>query len=198
MLYNQRYIPKINKSIPIPDITPSRFGMITSINIPNMGLCIIKWNKYPEHKNDMIHEIKMQNIAYTIGLAPKIISFYQDQNHMYIIMTNLNNHGYETLYSLYRKKRQDPNKKDPDQYKKIPKKITNKLIDVVNKLHSIGISHRDLHAGNIFYNKKLNDIKIIDFGLSIMYPSKLEAHLNENYKSISKWSGIDIDDLTRS
>lgn len=46
--------------------------------------------------------------------------------------------------------------------------LKNNIIEKVQELNSIGVYHRDLNLGNIFINKNnINDIKFIDFGLSI-------------------------------
>jgi len=46
-------------------------------------------------------------------------------------------------------------------------KVLYGLVDAVDYLHSLGISHHDIKPDNILYNSDYNSIKLFDFGLAI-------------------------------
>jgi len=46
-------------------------------------------------------------------------------------------------------------------------KVLYGLVDAVDYLHSLGISHHDIKPDNILYNSECNTIKLFDFGLAI-------------------------------
>ena len=46
------------------------------------------------------------------------------------------------------------------------KQVIHNMLPTLHKIHKAGISHNDLHEGNILFNKSTNQITIIDFGLA--------------------------------
>jgi serine/threonine protein kinase len=68
---------------------------------------------------------------------------------------------------LSKEKRCSPGSK-PFDFKAVIDPIINKVLLGLKKLHDSGIYHGDLHTGNILYDKDNKEIKIIDFGKSII------------------------------
>ncbi len=156
---------------------PNNFsGNVVEIQMNDKSY-IVKWNKYKENKYEMIKEIKFQNIIYTLGLAPKIETYYEDKDHIYIFMENLLNKGYQSLGDLYKRKVQVNL-----FYKKIPENILKIIGNHVKILHEHSISHGDLHFLNIFYNPETKSVKFIDFGYSNFHLNKNLAKINEHLK----------------
>ena len=173
-----------NSCVPVTDVlskdnTVSSNGNVVLVKIDGYKY-ILKWNRNPVSKSEMLKEIRIQNIVYTLGLAPKIVDYYQDSGHVYIFMENLEDLGYYTINKLYRYKYKD-------SFKKIPNKVIKAIAEALKKLHEAGIAHKDAHSLNIFYNKDLNDVKIIDFGLSIIYKNTENASLNEDL-DFTRWN----------
>jgi serine/threonine protein kinase len=57
--------------------------------------------------------------------------------------------------------------------------ISKSLLDVIQYLHSMGISHRDIKPSNIMYNEKTGQIKLIDFSFAVYcldYPTTPEQY----------------------
>jgi len=46
-------------------------------------------------------------------------------------------------------------------------KVLFNLVDAVNYIHSLGISHHDIKPDNILYNCSTNTVKLFDFGLAL-------------------------------
>lgn len=141
---------------------------------------VAKTNKPNEslYFSDINSEIIHQQKAYEAGLAPKIEEFYYDKSSdsYIIVMENLMMQNYVLLDDYINKK-------------KVNVAFIRDFFNTVDRLHSIGISHRDLHSRNIFYNKSKNDFKFIDFGFAIQNKTKQLAVLNE------KWAYMDFIDF---
>ena len=45
-------------------------------------------------------------------------------------------------------------------------KVYDQILPTLHKIHRLGISHNDLHEGNVFFNTKTKSITILDFGLA--------------------------------
>jgi serine/threonine protein kinase len=143
---------------------------------------IIKINREVTKKEYLDSEIKIQEYVAKHGLAPKIYQYYYDpistntntNTRCYIIMENLLEKGYRTLYDLY---------ESPDT-KIIPDICLKTLKKAVSKLHKIGIAHKDLHSMNILYNPTKNKIKFIDFGISEKFNTINKAILLEKWNQL--------------
>ena len=46
------------------------------------------------------------------------------------------------------------------------------LLKTVEFLHENSVCHRDIHPGNVLLNKELNEIKLIDYGVSKINQNK--------------------------
>jgi len=44
--------------------------------------------------------------------------------------------------------------------------VPNKILDLIDQLHSLDIFHGDLHTSNIVFNPETDDVRLIDFGES--------------------------------
>jgi len=154
-------------------------GIVVVIQGPQDSY-IMMWNYYGDDDSpeDLFHEIMLQYVAYTSGLSPKIVQFYQsqttdDKEYVYVIMTDLTSRGYFCVGDKY----QIEGKK----FKSIPKKVTKAVSKALNGLHYLGISHNDCHPHNVFYNPEEDRAMIIDYGLATMYPSRASALRHEDF-----------------
>lgn len=71
--------------------------------------------------------------------------------------------------------------KDLKRKREIIKKIFKVLLVAVSELHENDVCHLDLKLDNIFYTKKNNQIKLIDFGFAQITKEKNEERLIEKY-----------------
>jgi serine/threonine protein kinase len=46
------------------------------------------------------------------------------------------------------------------------------IAEILGKIHSSNIIHKDINPSNIVFNSQTGELKIIDFGLSTAYPGK--------------------------
>lgn len=149
---------------------------------------VIKWNRYSEERENMLTELRIQNIAYTLGLAPKIIEAYEDGMYFYIIMTNLIKKGYRTVHDLFMKdilhEYWEGEGGLDELY--VPEEVLVLIAKGLDKLHNKEIAHGDLHPQNVFYNPEQHKIMFIDFGHSRKFSSRKEAKENEKY-SFTYW-----------
>jgi serine/threonine protein kinase len=144
---------------------------------------IAKVNKIRVRSVNISNEIRIQRIAAKHDLAPKIYEYYRASgtDKYYIIMENLMSKGYDTFHNVF-------------HGRVVPLKAILELRKKIKMLHKLGIAHRDLHQHNIFYNRTLNKILFIDFGLSKLYthedpkgPEAL-AILNEKWSKFRNFS----------
>jgi hypothetical protein len=180
---------EVTKLISISNET-SAFGNIVQVMNSKNESFIVKWNRYRNSVNEFKYEIRIQNAAYTLGLAPKIIQVYEQKSqkssggYIYIFMTDLFVLGYKSIseyFGIFKKGKLVGFKKIKNEKNDIPNFIIVKIAESLKKLHSIGIIHGDLHPGNVFTDGK--NIKFIDFGLSKKYANKDDAYKNEKYSS---------------
>ena len=130
---------------------------------------IVKWNNEPEDVEDMLNEIRLQNAAVAIGLAPKILGYYRERDYFYVFMENLVAKGYKTVWELYHK----------DGELKVPNNVLRLTAKGICKLNQMGISHGDIHAENVFYNSKKKKVMFIDFGMAEQHAYPEDALENE-------------------
>jgi len=57
-----------------------------------------------------------------------------------------------------------------------------KIINLVKKLHSLGIFHNDIHAENIVLDQKSGNVKLIDFGISCWIDNISDILLEKAYR----------------
>src|SRR5574343_589700 len=148
--------------------------------LDNKYKMILKVNREPEETiNKLSNEVTIQNYVSKYDLAPRIYEYYVEslskRHKYYIIMENLTEKGYQSLYELYEK-----------TGKQMPDKTIIELKRAIQKLHYIKIAHRDLHSMNIFYNKEQNKIKFIDFGRSVKCKTVENAILLEDWEQLHK------------
>ena len=93
-------------------------------------------------------EVRMQDIAAEAGHSPTIHAFAGN----WILMDYLE--GYEPIGNVY--------SRDDDRLYEIMSSVTT----ICQDLAELGACHADLHDGNIMYNAKTGDIKLIDWGNS--------------------------------
>lgn len=149
---------------------------------------VVKWNRYSEERENMLMELKIQNIAYTLGLAPKILDAYEDGMYFFIIMENLINKGYKTVHDVFMKHILENywNNGGGLENLIIPENVLKLIGKGLKKLHNLHFIHGDLHPQNVFYNKEQHKIMFIDFGHAKKFKSKKEAKDYEKY-SFTYW-----------
>jgi len=156
-------------------------------NVVLIDNVVIKWNRSPKERENMLMELKIQNIAHTLGLAPKILDAYEDGKYFFIVMTNLTKQGYKSVYDLFMKEILDEYWNGGNLGKiYIPEEVLILIAQGLDQLHEYGFIHGDLHPNNVFYNPNKHKIMFIDFGLSRHFKSKEEAIENERFK-FSEW-----------
>lgn len=159
------------------------FGNVVVIKGDNNKNYIVKWNRYSEEKENTLREIKFQDAAASLKLAPVIYETYMHGKHFYIVMEYLNDKGFKSIFDHYIK-----DKVINKQYKDIiiPESVIIRIADACNILHASRISHGDLHPRNVFYNKRTNKVKFIDFGDAMIHKTPAKARENERY-NFSQW-----------
>ena len=97
------------------------------------------------------NEILISEEAGRLGIGPKIYARAQDPERGILIMDRYDGTLDDLLYAY-------------QQDKSIPMlEIFNRIRDLLIRLHSAGIVHRDLHPGNIFYTRD-GQFAIGDYG----------------------------------
>jgi len=185
------YKDKCHKVLKVLSITNRKdpnfnaYGHVVSIKISGKYY-VVKWNRQSKLKMSVKNEILIQEMAAKENLAPKILTYYEDQKHYYIIMEDIVKKGFIIINSI------------TEHLDEMFIAIDNAL----TKLHNLGIVHNDLHSNNIFYNPKTKKVLFIDYGISQLL-SRDTSNLiekenimvfNENKKRIEK----DIRRLTRT
>ena len=205
--------PKILSSITLkfgPESSPEKYGLYQEIGEGKYGKTFIVLNldKLPgEDKlyvakilkpnadvSDWIQEIEcltdILDICEQVGILCYKDSFViqSGKTPRYIIITPFLN-GYYTLDNyLYDKTTQNRIRKiSTDEALNIYKQV----IDVKNKLTQLCINHSDLHPGNIMYNPKTKDVKIIDLGRC----QTPQEEFNEWKGKISYFNNIPYEDM---
>ena len=170
----------MNRNFKIIDtLTSGNFSSIYLINYNNKE-CILK--KEDKTKKTLNNEINIYLKLLNIKHIANIIDYFSDSVNDYLIIEYYNN----TLPSFKEKAYMS------DYYNK---KITNIiiiLIKLLEKIHSIGILHRDIKPNNICLNSHFEPV-LIDFGLSKFYienkkhiENKKINNIIGNYNFISK------------
>lgn len=141
---------KINKSV---------YGSVSEVcdNKDNcnyvLKLIPLKSKQYFE---TFLREALILPIMYKNGIGPKVYDIFICLNSGYIIMEKYDG----TIKSMI---------------KEVENTYFHDICTLIQKMHSIGIIHNDLHTGNILYKKKEDNtysFVIIDFGLSLYFEDK--------------------------
>jgi len=106
------------------------------------------------------NELIVTNLLSKQGISPRVL-YYSENRYWYYVMERLD----ETLYSLIKNKRLTLHQID-------------KLEQIFLKLINTTYRHDDMHQKNIMWSEKLDDFRIIDWGL--FSRSKKKKRLN-NY-----------------
>lgn len=160
-------------------------GKVVVIETPKDSY-VIKWNIDLKDRDNMLMELRLQNVASALGLAPKIIDYYADDKYFYIVMENLLTKGYKTVFDLYHNFDEDEDEESAINELYLPNEVLRAIAKALCKLHNQGISHHDAHPKNVFYNPKTKKVMFIDFGLSKRFASHVEALNYERYD----WSSL--------
>lgn len=70
--------------------------------------------------------------------------------------------------------------------------ITRQIVDGLDYLHSVGVSHRDVHQKNILVDR-CGTVKIFDFGSSSDTPLLNPRYLNKWYKTPERFTVSSVD-----
>jgi serine/threonine protein kinase len=185
---------EVTKLISVSD-SVSAFGNIVQVKNNEGETFIVKWNRYRDNVSEFKYEVRIQKVAYTLGIAPQILQVYEQKSersrggYIYIFMTDLIRLGYKSISQYFgtfnKRGEQTGFKKIRGERGDIPQIIIVKIAEALKKLHSVGIAHKDLHPGNVFTNG--DRIVFIDFGLSEMYGNKEDAWRSEKYATTRKF-----------
>ena len=155
---------------------------------------VVKWNRYRDTVAEFKTEVRMQRVAYALGLAPQILQIYEQRStrssggYIYIFMTDLIAAGYKLIseyFGVYQRGKQVGFKKYAGEPKDLPHLAIVEIAKALKKLHAAGIAHRDLHPGNVFTNGRR--IVFIDFGLSKHYSDPGDAWRHEKYATTRRF-----------
>ena len=162
-----------NKYEYIKDIEKGSWGEVKMYYDKNrLRFCACKYIKNNSIYNHEINILKMVNHKNIINMH----DYYKDDKYKVIIME------YIIGNDLYNILIENSNKLNINERENI---IT-QLLEGVNYLHKIGIAHRDIKIENILYDKLKKKVKIIDFGLSLIYKEKNKTMLyKRTYDSIN-------------
>ena len=162
---------KVIRIISGPDDEVSAMGNVVQVAGPH-GNFIIKWNRYRDQEDidDIKRELRFQRAAWTAGLAPKVLEVYEqtykDGSYVYMVMPDLIAMGYRTISELFGKFDKKGRPAGFKNHGKIPVHVLKDISETLLRLHRLGIVHKDLHPGNVFYNPETGGVQLIDFGLS--------------------------------
>lgn len=106
-------------------------------------------------------ETELQRAAALQGFAPEVLTDVIGDQPNYQQYTMQFLEGYEPLEN-FKGKLDLPTLEN----------IRARLMRIVDNLHDSGITHSDIHDGNVMYNPTTGDIKLIDFGLSEELPKQ--------------------------
>jgi len=105
----------------------------------------------------LLHEYNIYKLIDKINITGKILEYFKKSNINYLVMEfcgvnmiSFKRYNYKHLY-----------------YRNYIIFIIIKLINIINKLHSLNIIHRDIKPSNICI--KNNDVYLIDFAFSVKY-----------------------------
>ena len=80
---------------------------------------------------------------------------------------------------------------DPAKRDKAVVDLLEPLIQIITKMHQLGIAHRDIHGGNVMIHTPTGKLKIIDFGQACVG----EEDCRENLPPLLRSFRLDLDGL---
>lgn len=136
----------------------------TNIKLNSVNKTVIKTIFRPLNEK----EYEIQTLAYTLGVAPKVISHSFD-NIEKILTIEMEYVEGLTLNNYL-------NQPNIDK-----RHVKHALFAAINKLYNAGIHHRDLIDDNIIVGTQNNKIfvKILDYGHAKLFPESLELRLRD-------------------
>lgn len=135
--------------------------MNKEIQIKMNSICRLLKGVQEKNKQKINNEIEIHKYCARHGIAPRILGVKYRKNSVCIEMEKLN----QTLYQKCK------------NTKCLSQTDYSNLSDLIKKMHSIGVYHMDLHAGNIMVDKN-NIFKIIDFESALLYRNQ---HITPNF-----------------
>lgn len=152
----------------------SPFKFIKSIDNTGCSSCIyqlsnmdriakvIKLNNYTNfYTINVKDEYLIQDIAYTLGVAPEPISYriclYDNIKYAVIEMEYLKGYNFTKICEKFI---------DCEISEETFRLLQNKIYDSLNILYNNGIKHSDLHSENFIIGEEMDWVKIIDYGIS--------------------------------
>jgi len=175
---NNKYLKmlkEINKKYRyIRDIEKGAWGQVKLYyNVFKKQTCVCK---YIEDEYIYKQEVRMLNMI----KHPSIIEMYEDikiDTYNIIVMEYIN--AKDLFYIL----------SDDKKYIKLQEKemMIEQIISGIEYLHKKGIAHMDIKIENILYNTLSKKIKIIDFGISLIYKDKTKSYLYGVDKNNINW-----------
>lgn len=175
-----------NKYILDKLINQGAFGKIyTGQNKFTNENVIIKLEDIKNEMNLLQHEAKILNILKNVNNIPKIKMFGLTKTHNYMVIDKLS-HSLEYL-----------KRKCGGSFQlKTILQIGMQLLTIIEDIHNAGVLHRDIKPDNILIGSanKLNQIYLIDFGLSNIYVDEKWNHkpISNNKSVIGTLSYISL------
>ena len=116
------------------------------------------------------HEFKMYKLLEKNGVkcVPKVYNFFQVSDNFYILSMELMDSTLDSVFN------------DSGKQLDVPTvlKIGIQCIRALQRVHESGIIHRDIKPGNFVFDKKKQNIYVIDFGLSRKYLDSKKNHIS--------------------
>jgi len=144
---------------------------------PEESFCIkeIKDDSWEYNFNDIHTEHELQQNAIEIGIrCPKLILSIIDTDHKeskYLVMEKILGSSIKDII--------DGKKGIPENFDE--EKFWNQAKEMVKKMNSNNLYHRDLHAGNIMIEDETHSPVIIDFGHATLSPGEDDPYLVNDY-----------------
>lgn len=164
-----------NKYEYIKDIEKGSWGEVKMYyDKKKLRFCACKYIKNNSIYNHEINILKMVNHKNIINMH----DYYKDDNYKVIIMEYIIGNDLFNVLIENSCNRLNINEKE---------NIISQIIEGVKYLHNIGIAHMDIKIENILYDNINEKVKIIDFGLSLIYKEKNKTMLYQKCNDSINW-----------
>ena len=114
------------------------------------------------HRVEREFKILRRLSTHNLDISPKVLNYVSSENETFLFLENIEG------MSLHEWKRENyplyaVNRIDYEQYLVSVKHIVSKLVDAIEKLHQVLLSHNDIHTRNIMWDAPQSGLRLIDF-----------------------------------